>query len=296
VPATGSPPRPGRRRFLSAAASVAATAAGVGFGYALAVEPRWFGITRRTLPIRDLPPELDGLRLVQLTDIHHGPWLSLDYVRQVVDAANDLEPDLVLLTGDYVAESSRYIPPVMDELARLRPKIGCVAVRGNHDWSEGGPLTQRELARIGVPLLDNTRLVLTPERRLSGDSPVGLALCGVGDLWKDSQDYRAALGGLPDDMPRLLLSHNPDVAEEPAFRSCGLRVDLMVSGHTHGGQVAIPFMGTPVVPSKYGQKYASGMVQGPTCPVFVCRGIGLSVMPVRMGVSPEIAVLELRAG
>jgi predicted MPP superfamily phosphohydrolase len=95
-------------------------------------------------------------------------------------------------------------------------------------------------------------------------------------------------------MPRLLLSHNPDVAEEKAFVGSGLRVDLMVSGHTHGGQIYIPGLGAPFVPSRYGQKYAQGLVQGPTCPVFVCRGLGLSTLPLRVGVPPEIAVLELR--
>ena len=100
----------------------------------LVAEPRWFTITRHTFPVRDLPPELDGLRLVQLTDVHHGPWLSLDYVRQVVDAANALQPDLFLLTGDYVSDSPHYIPAVVGELARLRPRIGSIAVLGNHDY------------------------------------------------------------------------------------------------------------------------------------------------------------------
>jgi uncharacterized protein len=296
-PTPGSAPqtRPTRRRFLGTAVKLAAAGAGVGFGYALVAEPRWFVVTRRTLPVCGLPPELDGLRLAQLTDIHHGPWLSLDYVHQVVDTANALRPDLVLLTGDYVSDSPRYIEPVVGELARLRPKIGSVAVLGNHDWYEDAELTRQELTRIGVPLLDNTRLVLTPERLLSPDAVTGLALCGVGDLWTSHQDYRAALGELPRAMPRLLLSHNPDVAEEEAFRRSGLRVDYMISGHTHGGQIQVPFMGTPVVPSRYGQKYASGLVWGPACPVFVCRGIGLSVLPLRLGVSPEIAVLELKA-
>ncbi len=292
----GAARRPsGRRRFLATAVKAGAAAGAAGFGYALVAEPRWFAVTRRTLPVRDLPPELDGLRLVQLTDIHHGPWLSQGYVRRVVEAANDLRPDLVLLTGDYVSDSPRYIGPIVAELARLRPKVGCVAVLGNHDWYVDGPRTREELTRVGVPLLDNGRLVLTPDRRLVADAPAGLALCGVGDLWTDTQDYDAALAGLPPGMPRLLLSHNPDVAEEPEFVAAGHRVDYMISGHTHGGQVRVPLLGTPVVPSRYGQKYASGLVQGPACPVFVCRGIGLSVLPVRLGVSPEIAVLELTA-
>src|SRR5262249_24297196 len=122
----------------------------------------------------------------------------------------------------------------------------------------------------------------------------GLAVCGVGDLWEDDQDYERALDDLPEEMPRLLLSHNPDVAEEKSFIRSGLRVDLMLSGHTHGGQIWVPGFGTPIVPSRYGQKYAGGWGGGPPGPVFVSRGLGLSMLPLRRGVTPEIAVLELR--
>src|SRR5262249_16098166 len=112
-----------RRRFLRTGLKVVGTGAVVGLGYALAVEPRWFQVTLCVLSIRDLPNALHGLRLVQLTDIHHGPWLELSYVRQVVEATNQLEPDLILLTGDYVHYSPEYIRPVIGELARLRARV-----------------------------------------------------------------------------------------------------------------------------------------------------------------------------
>jgi predicted MPP superfamily phosphohydrolase len=229
-----------------------------------------------------------------LTDIHHGPWLSRAYVRDIVSASNELAPDLVCLTGDYVHHSSAYIEPLVEELARLRPKIGVVAVLGNHDWWEDGPWIQRGLSEAGVALLDNSRRVLTPQRQLVTAAAEGLALCGVGDLWEDRQDYSSALDGLPAGMPRLLLSHNPDVAEEPGLTSGGWRVDLMLSGHTHGGQIWLPGLGTPLTNSRYGQRYAAGLVQGPVCPVFIGRGIGVSGLPIRLGAPPEIAVLELR--
>ncbi len=292
-PAPASVPLPARRRFLAAGVRVLGAGAAAGLVYAFA-EPRWFGVTRRTVVLPGLPPSLDGLRLVQLSDIHHGPWLSLGHVRDVVDACNALNPDVVLLTGDYVLHSSAYARPVVEELARLRPAIGTVGVLGNHDWSEGASVVRRAFADVGLPLIDNARRVLTPDRQLVEDAPEGLALCGVDDLWRGRPDPRRALGGLPPDMPRLLLSHNPDVAEvaAPVFRE--LRVDLMISGHTHGGQVWVPGFGTPFVPSRYGQKYAQGLVQGPACPVFVCRGIGLATVPLRLGVPPEMSVLELR--
>jgi len=286
-------PIPTRRRFLQTGLRLAAGAGVAGFAYAFA-EPRWYTVTRRTITLRDLPASLDGLRLVQLTDIHHGPWLSLGYVREVVQACNALRPDLVLLTGDYVLQSPVYVRPVVEELARLRPGIATLAVLGNHDWSEGVDLARREFAAAGLPLIDNARKVLTPDRTLVDTASEGLALAGVDDLWWGKPDPRRALADLPPAMPRLLLSHNPDVAEEPNLVQSGLRVDLMICGHTHGGQVAVPGFGTPFVPSRYGQKYAQGLVQGPTCPVFVCRGIGVATVPLRLGVPPEIAVLELR--
>jgi predicted MPP superfamily phosphohydrolase len=96
-------------------------------------------------------------------------------------------------------------------------------------------------------------------------------------------------------MPRLLLSHNPDVAEAPGLVRGGRLVDLMLCGHTHGGQIALPGLGTPITNSRYGQTYAQGLIEGPVCAVFVCRGIGVSALPLRLGVPPEIAVLELRS-
>lgn len=293
-PSLPSPSAASRRRFLRTGMRLAGGGVAAGLGYALVVEPRWFRVTHRVLPIADLPEPLNGLRIVQLTDIHHGPWLALPYVREVVDAANALEADLILLTGDYVHHSPAYIKPVAAELARLRARIGAVAVLGNHDWWEDGPLMAAELDRAGILPIDNGRRILTPDRRLATDAAEGLAIAGVGDLWEDPPDYRRALAGLPPTMPRLLLSHNPDVAEEPGLVRGGRRVDLMLSGHTHGGQVAFPLLGTPITPSQFGQKYAQGLVRGPVCPVFVCRGIGVSMLPLRAGVPPEIAVLELR--
>jgi predicted MPP superfamily phosphohydrolase len=263
-------------------------------GYSLVLEPRRLDVSRRVIHLRDLPPSLDGLRAVQLSDVHHGPWFSLARVRELVETANDLRPDLVLLTGDYVLSSPVYIEPVAAELARLRPRIATVAVLGNHDWYQSAAMTRDEFARWGIPVIDNDRRVLTPERRLVAEAEAGLALCGVGDLLKDRPDYRRALAGLPGDMPRVLLSHNPDVAEEPELTGSGLRVDLIVSGHTHGGQIKLPFVGAPVSGSWYGEKYREGLVQGPVCPVFICRGIGVVGLPLRVGVTPEMAVLEFR--
>jgi predicted MPP superfamily phosphohydrolase len=285
------------RRALILGGTRALTASGIGLGaYGFFGESRWFEITRRQVRINGLPSELDGLRLVHLTDIHHCSWTSTAWLRQIVEATNGLGADVVALTGDYVYRGLDYVRPAAVELARLRPRIGVVGVMGNHDWWENGELTKWAFEKEGVPLIDNARRFVTRDRRLVPWSKDGLCLAGVGDLWEDKCLYDDALGGVAGGVPRVLLSHNPDVAEEPGFLASGHRVDLMLSGHTHGGQVRVPGLGAPVTNSAYGQKYAQGLVDGPVCPVFISRGLGTTVVPVRIGVRPEIAVIELLAG
>lgn len=289
-----------RRKFLRVGAARAAGIAAVGSvggltAYASLLEPKLLPVTHTTHLIHDLPPELDGLRIVQLSDIHHGQWIPLNFVDRMVRAANALQPDLIFLNGDYVAGSRRFIRPVVQVLAGLRARIGVLGVLGNHDWWEGAGETRDCFKAAEIPLIDNSSRFLTTDRRLVTTAPrTGLCLGGVGDLWEDEVDVAAALRGAPDDMPRLLLSHNPDVAEMEEIAAGKVRIDLMLSGHTHGGQVYIPFLGTPIVPSSYGQKYAQGLVDGPGCKVFITRGIGMTVLPIRIGVPPEIALHELR--
>lgn len=292
-PAQG--PSLSRRSFLRSGAGLLAAGASAGVAYSLVIEPRRIEVSRRTLRVPGLPRTLDGLRIAQVTDVHLGPWLSLDFVKEAVRLTNRLDPDLILLTGDYVHRSASYIDPVVDALAGLRARIGIAGVLGNHDWWEGAMPMRQAFARAGIPMIDNSRIFVSPERKIATDAGEGLCIAGVGDLWEDEVRVEDALGGLPEEMPRILLSHNPDVAEDPRLGAPRHRVDLMLSGHTHGGQVWIPGLGTPVVPSSHGQKYAQGLVEGPACPVFICRGVGMTVLPVRLGVPPEIAVIELAA-
>ena len=287
------PPISRRQLFRKGVDLAAGGGLGSALGYGLLVEPGNIRITRQRFLIHDLPAELDGLRIVQVSDVHHGPWLSLDRVREVVRRTNALEPDVILLTGDYVYESPCYIDPAIAALSELKAKIGIVGVLGNHDWWDHGAPMKAAFARHGLPLIDNTRVIVTPGRSIVREADEGICLAGVGDLWEDVPNYRGALSNLPPEMPRLLLAHNPDCAEDPLFLGGHHRVDLMISGHTHGGQVWVPGIGTPIIPSRYGQKYASGLVQGPACPVFISRGIGLSGLPIRFGVPPEIVVMDL---
>jgi predicted MPP superfamily phosphohydrolase len=246
------------------------------------------------VPIDGLPQPLAGYSIVQLTDIHHDEWISIEQVRRAVDLANGLGADLVALTGDYVTSRGELIGPAVKELARLKGRSGVVGVMGNHDWWTDAKETRRQFRAYGIPLIDNDRLFVSPDRRLSeGVVPGGLCVAGVGDLWEDSVEPEKALAGVPPEMPRILLSHNPDVTEQDAIGAAEVRVDLILSGHTHGGQVRLPVVGTPVVPSAYGQKYAQGLVQGPACRVQVSAGVGMGVLPVRMGVPPEVVLIRL---
>lgn len=281
-----------RRQFLfrSAAGAVGIATSGIG-SYASFVAPTRLRVCEYHVPIRNLPDPLDGIRLVHVSDTHYGPFVSLAFLEDVVQQANELEGDLVILTGDYVHFTPLSIERGVGLLGGFRSRFGSVAVLGNHEHWEGAESCRRVLARIGVPLLDNTRLFLTPK----GLSPIpspgrSLCLAGVGDLWEDKVLLDQSFEGVPDSMPRILLSHNPDVAE---LVGPSRRVDLMLSGHTHGGQVRLPILGALATASEYGEKYAGGLCDGPYCPVLVSRGIGMAFLPLRFGVPPELGLITL---
>lgn len=281
-----------RRQFLVRPAMGIAAAAAVGVGgYAVLAAPQRLRVAEYTLPVRDLPMELDGLRIVHVTDTHYGPYTAMPYLWRAAAMANELQGDILFFTGDYAHQRSRTVQPGIKLLTRFKARLGAVAVLGNHDHWEGTEACQAAFAGIGIPLIDNARVFLTAEGIQPKPAPEhGICLAGVGDLWADEVRLGKALDGIPSGMPRLLLSHNPDVAE--GLGGAG-RVDCMFSGHTHGGQVSLPGVGAAIVPSRYGQKYAGGLCQGPHCPVIVSRGVGVTVLPVRFGVPPEIGLITL---
>lgn len=296
--ASAPPAHPSRRRFLADTAfGTAGVAGAAGWGVATAASPWSFEIGRYRVAIRDLPVELDGLVLVQISDTHLGPRIPAEYVRRVVDAAIALKPDLVVLSGDYVHNGPMYIEPAAGLFAPLAasgtPVVGTL---GNHDWYADGPGMSRALQAVGVRMLDNRRVYLDARTRRLVETPEqpGGVLCiaGLGDLKTDVLDPRAALDGVPESVPRLVISHNPDSAERPPVVH-GPRIDLMLSGHFHGGQIQLPLMGNPFMKGENGDKYLSGIVQGPAFPVLVSRGLGMSVLPIRINCPPELVVLTL---
>jgi len=279
-----------RRTFLAQAGAGATLAASGGLGlYSTWYEPSQLRVRRYTVPIPGLPEPLDGLRIVHVSDTHYGPYNALSQIEQAIEAANSLRGDLVVLTGDYVHFTPSSIETGIGVLSTLKAKYGAVAVMGNHEHWEGTAYCRRTFQRTGIPLLDNNRLFLTAGGLT--DEPAARCVCiaGLGDYWEDELLFDTALRGVPRDMPRLLLSHNPAAAE---FVGPGRRVDLMFSGHTHGGQVRVP--GLPVMGlSKIERKYLGGLCTGPHCRLVVSRGVGMAGIPLRFRVYPEIGEIKL---
>lgn len=270
-----------RRTFLKISAAFAGSTA-CGGVWSTLIEPGWLEVTRTVIPLPGLPESFDGFRVALVTDIHHGPFVSREAIAKVVETVNLEDPDLVILAGDYIIHSPDYITPCMEELSAIR--ADSLAVLGNHDHWEDTDLSILELQRTaGARVLRNSGTFLERD----GER---LRIWGVGDLWEDEQNIE---GMRPDDYtgPVILVSHNPDFAEELIEGEA----DLVLCGHTHGGQVVLPLVGAPLLPSYYGQKYRSGLVMNDSTAVYVSRGIGVGSPPVRFNCRPELAVLELRA-
>lgn len=299
-----------RRALLKTLAGSAIGALGLG-GYALAVEP---GFRLRVQRYALTPPGWTAglaLRIAVLADLHAGmPSMPLSRVQDIVDFANALEPDLILLLGDY-SNTDRLLgiqadwAEVVPMLAALRAPLGRFAILGNHEWWDD-PRAQRErrgptlahgaFAGTDIPLIENDAVRLVKDGRsfwlLGLGDQLAFRLPGHGKF-RGVDDLPAALAKVTDDAPVLLMAHEPDV-----FPRVPDRVSLTVAGHTHGGQVRL-FGWSPVVPSKYGNRYAYGHVVENGRHLIVSGGLGTvsaGLAPVRFGMPPEIVMLELGSG
>jgi predicted MPP superfamily phosphohydrolase len=273
-------------KFGSAVAALAIAAL---LAWGFWIEPASLRNEDYEVALPDWPAACDGMRVAVLADLHVGsPFNGLDKLDEVISLTRRAEPDLVLLAGDYVIQGvpgGRFTPPeaIAAALHELSPRLGTWAVLGNHDgWLDA--------ARVRAALEGNGIRVLENAAARIDNAACEFWLVGIGDYHLSKHDVPAALAAVTDSAPVLAFTHNPDI-----FPEIPARVALTIAGHTHGGQVRLPIVGRPVVPSRYGQRYAIGHVVEQGRHLFVSAGLGTSIIPVRFGVPPEISVLTLRS-
>lgn len=265
--------RPSDRRLREIAGNWSKVA-----NYALA-EANSLSLERVAIKLTRLPKKLDGFKIIQLSDIHHSPFTSLEHIARAVKIANRLKPDMFILTGDYVSHEDRYIAPVAEVLGELKAEFGTYACLGNHDHWTNADLVTHLLRGEGIKVLVNEGL------RFEGRG-ASFWIAGIDDHTAGTPNLRASLkGSFPDEM-KLLMAHNP-IAFRQAVRS---GIDLVLSGHTHGGQIKIRDEEKRILPRR---KLSSGLHQRKNTQIYITRGIGTVVLPVRYNCPPEISLIEL---
>jgi uncharacterized protein len=262
------------------------------FTYATHIEPTWLEVNHLEIPVSNLPPSFAGLRIAQMSDFHGSRHVTPAYLSEAVDLAQSQNPDVVVLTGDFVHKGFHHVAGVAQVLGRLRAPLGVFAVLGNHDFSVRTALGVRRhqhlhqavadaLKNHGIRVLQNESATL-----VRGDQHVYLA--GVEDLWSRVCDLERTFAGLCPTVPRVLLAHNPCTVEHLH----GERCDLMLSGHTHGGQVNLPGIGRLALGPR-GRRFAAGLYHVDNTDLYVNKGIGFSLR-IRYGVRPEVAIFTLK--
>ncbi len=287
---TPTTPKPNRRKFLRRVlrgGAVLAGAASLGTAYGF-WEASQIRIRRQTITLPLLPPGFEGKTIAVLADFHHGPFVSIEFIRNAVSLAQGLNADMYALVGDFAHKGTHTVeqlPPCLEAVSQLQAPLGVFAVPGNHDMQDAGRVYRDVIVSTSLTDLTNRATCLTVGTET-------LWLAGVDDLWWGKPDLKLALQSVPTGAAVVLLSHNPDYAEV----SPDPRVSLILSGHTHGGQAYFPRLGSAWSPSRYGDKYRAGLVQGPASQVYVSRGLGEAGVPMRLNCPPEINVLTLTAG
>jgi uncharacterized protein len=244
-------------------------------------EPYRLTIEHHQIYLRRLPQALDGFRIVQLSDIHHSRFTSREIIERAVRTASSLQPDIIALTGDYISKDRQYAAPCAELLGRLRARHGVFAVLGNHDhWTDAALITDLFRAE-GMTVLVNQGMRFEK-------NGAAFWLAGTDDTMVGLEDLPLALAGSQADEMKLLLAHNPIVLR----RAARAGVDLVLSGHTHGGQVSLrPERGASGKPRR---RVVKGLVREGETQIYVTRGLGTVVLPVRFGCPPEVSLLELR--
>ncbi len=281
-------PRPAvisRRAFLRRAGVVGAglAAAPSLLWYGKDVEPGFLEVTRLKLDLPRLPSVFEGMTIAQLSDIHFGPFVKTSEVREAIDATMELRPDLVVVTGDFVTRVSYgEAGLIVQEFSRLSAPMGVYGILGNHDIWNDLELVADAIRRAGMTLLRNSNVSLE-----AGSDRLYLA--GIDDVWETRDDLALALKGVPDRACAILLAHEPDFADAA---SADGRVVLQLSGHSHGGQIKMPFWGPLHLPP-LARKYPEGLRQVGKMWLYTNRGIGVVSPPVRFNCRPEVTLFEL---
>ncbi len=276
--------RPTLRRILLVLGIVAVFLALWAFWW----EPARLTSKTYSLDIPNWPKECSQLRIATAGDLHVGsPYYGIEKLREVMRKINEIEPDLVLLPGDFVIQGVKggeFVAPevIARELGQLTAARPVYAVLGNHDWWLDGARVKTAFENSGIPVLENQARQIQIGR-------CSFWLVGIGDYWEGKPDASKALDGVPGGAPALAFTHNPDI-----FPDLPDRFSLVIAAHTHGGQVFLPPVGRLVVPSKFGERYAIGHVVEDGRNLFVNPGLGTSIIPVRFLVPPEISLLRLR--
>jgi len=258
--------------------------------WAFFIEPNRLVVREETIAIDNWPGALDGFKIAVISDIHAGgSFIDDKKLHLIVDRTNQLHPELIVILGDYMSSNgwtSRRVEPEVfgPVLKNLSAPFGTYSVLGNHDAWYSAAKVRRGLEQNGIKVLDNE--VLQIEAR-----GVPLWLVGLGDLWtKRPPRIAQTVALVPQGQTMIALTHNPDI-----FPDLPERVPLLLAGHTHGGQVRLPFIGSVVQSSNFGERYERGHVFENNHHLFVTTGIGTSIVPVRFGVTPEIVLLTLKS-
>lgn len=269
--------------------------------YAYFIEPNRLVVRHEQLAIKGWAQAFDGLRVLMIADIHGGSnGGSAANIRNIVTAANAEDADLIVLLGDYVSEDQAGnlkmpMREIADALSGLKAKYGVIAVMGNHDWRYGDEDVATELRRVGYTVLKNELVTIEKDgKRLR---VLGLKDHMYARSWKEYSDAARSVVASTDGTGDLVvLEHAPDIlplVTDDLEISKDLK--LFLAAHTHGGQVWLPILGRPVIPSSYGQKYAYGHVYDKGVDMWVTGGIGTSILPFRFMVPPEITVLTIKS-
>lgn len=290
-------------RFFGLALAVVSLIGAACLGYAYFVEPFTLKINRQTLPVQRWDPAMSGFRIVAISDIHGGSrGATEEKIREVVAAANAQDPDLIVLLGDFVSHRGGAaglrmpISVIGESLAGLKARHGVLAVLGNHDGKADERSLVAALERTGITVLENEVVKIERDGRK-------LTILGLKDHLKLEPSWANLSRELSELLVReqvegdlIVLEHSPDILPVIAGELLiSDRLRLILAGHTHGGQVWLPVVGTPIIPSSYGQKYAYGHIRDGGVDMFVTTGIGTSILPIRFMMPPEIAVLEITA-